>query len=383
MASVVPTLPAPDSQGQTRKGNARKKELRGVWFTNVDSQVLASRENIASALQRLGRLNFTTAYMVVYNSGKTLYPSATMKKHAALEIDNKPEYSGRDPLQEFMEEGKKNEITVVPWFEWGMKVPPGSSLAKQNPSWLTSDRAGLTSKNSGGLQISWLNIALPEVQNFFVSLVSEVIAKYNPAQIQFDDNFAVPADFFQHKDLVARYKSETGKNPPATAKEGGWDQWVTWRTKVVTESVVTIFKRVKAKHPNVTISVSPNPLEWSIANYLLDWKAWLQSGTVDTVVVQLYRNSAEALVNELNRASLASVKNKVAIGLLSGLRTKPVDSKFLQSQVEAVRGSGYAGVSFFFYDSLFRLLPVGESEAKREAMIQGIFSESSKEPEGF
>ena len=47
-------------------------ELRGVWLTNVDSDVLFSRANLDRAIQRLQRLNLNTIYPTVWHEGSTL-----------------------------------------------------------------------------------------------------------------------------------------------------------------------------------------------------------------------------------------------------------------------------------------------------------------------
>ncbi len=57
-----------------------EQELRGVWLTNIDSQVLFSTEALESAVNRLADLNFNTLYPTVWNWGYTLYPSATARR---------------------------------------------------------------------------------------------------------------------------------------------------------------------------------------------------------------------------------------------------------------------------------------------------------------
>lgn len=54
-------------------------ELRSVWLTNIDSDVLFERSRLALALQRLDELNFNTVYPTVWNWGWTLYPSSTLR----------------------------------------------------------------------------------------------------------------------------------------------------------------------------------------------------------------------------------------------------------------------------------------------------------------
>ena len=54
---------------------AATAEIRGVWLTNIDSEVLFSKDNLRDGLRRLERLNFNTIYPTVWNGGYTLYPS--------------------------------------------------------------------------------------------------------------------------------------------------------------------------------------------------------------------------------------------------------------------------------------------------------------------
>ena len=53
-------------------------ELRGVWLTNVDSEMLSSRAAIAEAMQFLADHHFNAVLPVVWNDGVALYPSAIM-----------------------------------------------------------------------------------------------------------------------------------------------------------------------------------------------------------------------------------------------------------------------------------------------------------------
>ncbi len=52
------------------------KERRGVWLTNVDSDVLFSRQNLAEGIARLADCGINTLYPTVWNGGFTLFPSA-------------------------------------------------------------------------------------------------------------------------------------------------------------------------------------------------------------------------------------------------------------------------------------------------------------------
>ena len=62
-------------------------ELRGVWLTNVDSDVLDSRENIEEAMAFLAEHNFNVVFPVVWNDAATMYPSTVMDTLVGRRID--------------------------------------------------------------------------------------------------------------------------------------------------------------------------------------------------------------------------------------------------------------------------------------------------------
>jgi hypothetical protein len=56
-----------------------KKHIRGVWLTNVGSQVLDSRSNILQAVEQCSRAHINMIFVVVYNNARTIYPSSVMQ----------------------------------------------------------------------------------------------------------------------------------------------------------------------------------------------------------------------------------------------------------------------------------------------------------------
>jgi uncharacterized lipoprotein YddW (UPF0748 family) len=80
-------------------------ELRGVWLTNIDSDVLFEHHRLTKALQRLRELNFNTVYPTVWNWGYTLYPSPVAKQVIERSLDPTPGLQGRDILKEIVKQG--------------------------------------------------------------------------------------------------------------------------------------------------------------------------------------------------------------------------------------------------------------------------------------
>ena len=128
------------------------------------------------------------------------------------------------------------------------------------------------------------------------------------------------------------------------------------------------------------LSVSPNPYPFSYAKYLQDWPAWESAGILDEIIVQIYRDDLDRFVWELNKPATvqSSQSTPTSIGLLSGLRGRPTDVDLLTQQLEAVRDRDYAGVSYFFYQSLW--VPGNETAEERDNQFRASFSKAAQRP---
>ncbi len=388
LSLIFPTISLSQS-AQTKS----PREIRGVWITNVDSDVLFTRNRLAKAIKDLRDLNFNTIYPVVWNWGYTIYPSKVAqrvvgssfmpKKSAGMLINRtlgKNEgLEGRDVLQEAVTQGHKQGLAVIPWFEFGFMAPAttdpaGSDLAKRHPDWLTTKQDGGTIWKEGKDPRVWLNPFRPDVQKFTIDLVVEVIKKYDVDGIQFDDHFGLPHEFGYDKFTVDLYKRDhQGQLPPKDTKN---EEWVNWRADKITAFMRDLFTAIKAVKPKVIVSISPNPQSFAKSFFLQDWAKWERQGLVEELLVQVYRDNFTTFIKEINQPALklASQHIPVGIGILSGLKPKPIPMKQIQAQVEAVRKQGLAGVSFFFYETLWKL--TNESEISRKNGFKQIFPRS-------
>nr|WP_228035350.1 glycoside hydrolase family 10 protein [Oculatella sp. LEGE 06141] len=327
-------------------------ELRGVWLTNIDSNVLFSRRNLNQGIRRLAQLNFNTIYPTVWNWGYTLYPSSIAAQVTGHRLDPQPGLQGRDMLAEAINQGHRRGLAVIPWFEFGLMAPADSDLARLHPDWITSRRDGSQVVMEGQDPRVWLNPAHPEVQRFIVDLVTEVVANYDVDGIQFDDHFGLPFELGYDPYTVQLYQQEhQGKRPPADPHD---PEWMRWRATKITQLMSQLFYAVKALKPNCLVSLSPNPREFAYDMYLQDWWTWERRGYVEELIVQLYRPNLINFLVELQRPEIQMARTHipVGIGILAGLKNRPVDITLIQDQVRTVRDRQLAGVSFFFYESL-------------------------------
>lgn len=374
-SSLSQSATVPTSFKLTKMPNCNSaQESRGVWLTNIDSEVLFSAENTTKAIAELAALNFNTLYPTVWNWGYTLYPSEVAKSVTGLKLDPTPGLQGRDILQEMVEQGHAKGMAVIPWFEFGFMAPADSQLAIANPEWLTKRQDNSTIWWEGKVhQRVWLNPLHPQVQQFITDLIVELVSNYDVDGIQVDDHFGYPSEFGYDEYTVALYKKEHfGQQPPKDFQDA---EWIRWRADKITAYMENLFKAIKAANVDAIVSVSPNPQTFSLNSFLLDWQTWERKGLIEELIVQIYRSNQNSFLKELSQPEILAAQKHipVSIGILSGLKGRPVMSGQIKQQVRTTRDRNYAGVAFFFYESLWNMAL--ESPAARKEALLALFNE--------
>ena len=370
--------------------SAPQQELRGVWMTNIDSDVLFSRAKLEPALNKLADLNFNTVYPTVWNWGTTLFPSSVAERvigykqglYPDLDLTGRKEaleaaQGDRDMLLELIEIAHDRGLKVIPWFEFGFMAPSDSALAMRHPDWLTQMSDGALTKDEGAHKRVWLNPFHPEVQAFIKDLTAELVANYDIDGFQVDDHMGLPYEYGYDDYTVALYKQEhSGQAPPLDAKDA---EWTRWRADKITEYMGELFTTVKSIKPRAVFSVSPNPHVFAYEFYLQDWDTWLRKGYVEELIIQLYRSDLGRFVWEMQQDAAAFARDHIptSVGILSGLKGRSVPMGRIAEQVQAVRDRNYSGVSFFFYETLWELSEEGTPQERQEALKEIFPNEAS------
>ncbi|MBD2568991.1 WG repeat-containing protein [Anabaena lutea] len=327
-------------------------EIRGIWITTTASQVFNSRQNIAEAMNFLADIGFNVVFPVVWNNGTTTYPSRVMRENFGIEIN--PRFQGRDPLKELIEEAKRVNLAVIPWFEYGFASSyqkNGGTIIAKKPEWAARDYAGnLLNKNG----FDWLNALDIEVQNFLLSLFIEVAKNYEIAGIQGDDRFpALPSEGGYDQKTVERYRQEFNRLPPENSKD---PQWLQWRADILSNFLIRFYQEIININPELIISMSPSPYPWSYENYLQDSQTWVNLGLVDLVHPQLYHRELEFYKRDIDRLITTQFTKQQLPQLIPGVLLKSssyrIDTEHLFQALKHNRSVGIQGEIFFFYEAL-------------------------------
>ena len=350
-------------------GQDARQEIRGVWMTLNDMDVLKDRTKLQAAIAQLRQLNFNTVYPVVWNSGYVTYPSAVAQR-TGIQPFVYAGLDGQDIIADVTAQAHQQGLLAIPWFEFGLMAPSTSELVLNHPDWLTQKRDGSQTSVSAAGEVMWLNPFLPSVQQFITDLVVEVVTQYDVDGIQFDDHMSLPYEFGYDQYTVALYTKETKKAPPANASDAAW---MRWRANKITAFVAQLNQAVKARKPNAIFSVSPNYYDFAYRFHLQDWLSWVRQNLVDELIVQVYRPDLQSFTEQISRSEIREAQQKIptGIGIMAGLRNSPVSMGQIQSQVRVSQDRGL-GTSFFYYESLWNNAP--ESVSERQSGFQAIFA---------
>lgn len=392
-----------------------QEELRGVWLTNIDSEVLFSQDNLTAGVERLDALNFNTLYPTVWNWGYTLFPSATAERELGASQRLHGENStpqrentqtGRDMLQELIDLAHPRGMKVIPWFEFCFMTPAPYVLYDEHPDWFTQRAATVTTPGEdtvtqapdvgevdptalpddpgiwlegGRIPRRWLNPFHPRAQQFLLQILDELLTNYDIDGLQMDDHLGLPVDFgYDPYTTVLYQRDHDGTPPPSNPKD---PEWVRWRADKITAFLAEVHQLVKSRRPDAVMSISPNPYPFSYANYLQDWPTWVEAGLVDELLIQIYRSDQERFIWEMNKPTAVNARRATTTvtGILSGLRATPVGMEFITEQIAAARDRDFDGVSFFFYESLWSP-PPGETLEQRLELLQEAFPNPAQHP---
>lgn len=333
-------------------GEAQKPPIRGVWITNVASEALRTPEKVKETVELCRKKGINTLYVVVWNKGRTMYPSAVVERYIGVRQD--PVYGNFDPIKAIVAKGHAAGLQVHAWFEFGFSYDYRDSTGlwmQRYPHWAGRDANGNLLQKNG---FFWWNAMHPEVQQFMKELVLEVVNNYKVDGVQGDDRLpAMPAEGGYDAYTRNLYQQQTGRTVPAAYNDPDFLQWKADRLSAFGKALYTAVKQARS---SCVVSWAPSIYPWSKEQYLQDWPAWLNGGYADVVLPQLYRYNIEAyekVLQELSSQVRPEQKKQVVPGILTslgdGYRVSP---QILQQMIALNRKYGFEGECFFYFETL-------------------------------
>lgn len=337
-------------------------ELRGVWIRPT----FKTQEEICKVLDSLSQAGINTIFIETYYHGMTIFPSKTMESRGFVKVN--PDYANFDALDFWIHEAHKRNIKVHIWFETfyiGNKNPASNpkNIVSINPSW-----ANVTKKdydqNRPTPSVSehngyFLDPANPEVQNYLLELLCEIIQTYHPDGINLD-YIRYPQSIssqYAGSDMsswgytnYARndYKSIYGVDPiELTQFEPLWESWNEYRRGKVTEFVRRASQICRSNKVNLTAVIFPNR-QAALDMKQQDWKRWSANNYVDgftPLFLTCDPATATGLMKEVlnNKTPQTKLYAGLFITFMNGSESD------LIKQINAMRDLSLDGFSIFDY----------------------------------
>ena len=349
-ATSILELPAP----------TEKDPVNAVWFSYLDYQETAYnsaeyvfRNTVDEIIAELQELGVNTIYVHAVAFTDAFYKSDI---YPQTQLIGTMEY---DPLAIFVEEAKKSDMRVEAW------VNPLRSVLVSEADLLegTILKQWIDENNERIRQVDgryYLNPAYPEVRQLVCSVVEEILDNYDVDGIQFDDYF-YPANT---EDRFDAYIFGEENYLTGISRED-------FRRNAIDQLVADVHDTVKAKSPYLSfgISVAGN-LENDLNIYFADPQAWIDAGTIDYLIPQIYwgfehptKPYAETLQEWMAMtensdtalyAGLAAYKIGTEDIYAGDASAEWIDNTdILARQIEYAYASGCKGIALFRYGSLY------------------------------
>ncbi|MEO5985081.1 MAG: family 10 glycosylhydrolase [Ferruginibacter sp.] len=272
-----------------------KRELRGAWiatYSNIDWPDRShtpeqQRQDFIRIIDYLKKTGINAVYVQVRSQADAMYASELEPWSADLTgVQGMPPSPFWDPLHFMIAECRKRAIEFHAWINpyrvagksTNIQSFSASHIAKRQPGWLLRSGGKVT-----------LNPALPQVRQYIVAILTDIVKRYDVDGIHFDDYF-YPEPGFNDDAAYLIYNR-------------GILSRADWRRDNVNLLVEEVSREIKKIKPWVKFGISPSgiyrnstdPTSGSATNGMehynilyADSRKWLQEGWVDYIEPQVY-----------------------------------------------------------------------------------------------
>lgn len=278
-------------------------EMRGVWVStvsNLDWPEVGSygakvqKELLKEKFDFIEEQNMNTIFFQVRPMGDALYESiyAPWSKYLTGTLGENPGY---DPLEFAIYEAHKRGLEIQAWFnpfridsnsenfsveDYIAELPEESPL-KNNQDWIVKYNSN-----------HYLDLGIPEVREYVINTIIEVVKNYNIDGVVLDDYFyPYPSGEIEFSDEGTYEKYGEGFNSK--------DEW---RRNNINCFISELYSKIKDTKVEVKFGVSPFGI-WrngenvggsntsglsSYDDVYVDSRKWIQEGWIDYIIPQIY-----------------------------------------------------------------------------------------------
>ncbi|MCQ2449727.1 MAG: family 10 glycosylhydrolase [Clostridia bacterium] len=262
-------------KSQPSKENRPPEYRVGMWLSYIELDGFLKGDFKASFGKMLGQckdLGITDLFVHVRPFCDAVYPSALFPLRNSVKSYN------YDVLAYMVEQTHQSGMYFHAWinpYRVCSKSTDVTALPKESPAvkWQKD------TQNVCFADGIYLNPASAEVRRLVLDGVRELLTNYDVDGIHFDDYFYPTADPSFDREAYADYCKSCDDPLPLDD----------WRRTHVNALISAVYTAVKFQDKALVFSVSPAAsVEKNRTGYYADVAAWMESGTVDWIIPQLY-----------------------------------------------------------------------------------------------
>ena len=280
-----------------------EREFRAVWMATVDNidfptkKTLSVEQQKAELLQNLELAKSLKLNAVVFQvrpQCDALYKS-NIEPWSEFLTGEMGKAQSFDPLEFLIIEAHARGILVHAWFNPYRALHPAAKTVSENH--ISKRRPDLVRKYG---QYLWLDPSDHEVQAYSLSVIMDVVRRYDIDGVHFDDYFY---PYPEQGAGGAKIEFPDDANWQKYQNTGGKLSRDDWRRKNVNDFIESVGSEIKRAKPEISYGISPFGI-WqpmpekgivglnAYSELYADSRKWLQQGTVDYLAPQLYWETA-------------------------------------------------------------------------------------------
>ncbi|HEY9887228.1 MAG TPA: family 10 glycosylhydrolase, partial [Candidatus Obscuribacterales bacterium] len=350
-------------------------EIRAMWLDRGTIVRAGDRQGLAKLFDNMQAAGVNTVFLETLNAGYPIYRSRVAPQQNPLT-------QGWDPLAAAVDLAHERNMALHAWvwvFAAGnQRHNPlvnksedylGPSLAA-NPDWVAYDQSG--SPIPLGQTKAFYDPANPEVREYLLKLVEEIITDYDVDGLQLDyirypfQDPSAGRSYGYGTAARRAFRRETGVDPaelspqvdpwlPQAQRERRrslWEAWNTFRIEQVTSFVAETSELVRRQRPDIVLSaaVFALPEAERLVKIQQDWGTWAEQGLVDWIVLMSYAQDANRFAELITPWVVDQDYGTTLV--IPGIRLLGMPVPVMIDQLQALRDLPATGYALFATDNL-------------------------------
>lgn len=323
--------------------NSNAERVRAMWVT---AWSLKNPKQIDQIISDAHTYGFNQIFVQVRYRGDALYiPNKIFKTYTNNETRSYvlKESINFDPLQYFIDNTKGSNIEIHAWATIFVastrdltKLSENHLYFKHN-DWITCFKNGKPMSNEMN-EGAFLDAGIPEVQNYILSILSDIVINYNIAGLQLD--------YIRYPDTLS------GFNPLAIKQQKKSNLSIQqWKVEQINQFVQATYKQLKSIKPSlqITAAVIAEPQK-ALNQYSQDWPSWVKNKYIDKVYLMAYNTNNKSFHHLVNNVEELKLDNsKIVVGLRAWKETTEYPAFRINEKLSILRKHGYKDFAFYSY----------------------------------